>query len=446
MMNSMADTAPFEKPRKEQDASSVAQPAHPAMSELSEDEEPDEEAALLHDYGSTDYHSSILCRWDAFRMTTKTVWVNPQLWWMIFRLTVVAMLSTLPIMMLKNPEALSVRQFVQVSKILNVFVGLLLGFFLTSSMNRWYTALSSFLGLLDSIRNIQLQMIAFGVPEREMCVVLRYAYVSAWLLYESLMLDTKRLSTKHTMEEEAEAMWQRLMGKRALITRGEYATSLLTAEEVRILRKTHDPPCRVWVWVSALIGRLAQDGWIPGMNSPTYGRVMNLVQACNASIQQVRASIAVQSPLAYTQCLAVLVHVNNIMNAVTLGLVVSIAALTFMRFEHEPATAPNAQAHHLKVVKDMQELFIICLYCTIGPLLYQALLIIAMQLAQPFDAGAKETRMPMDRYMEQLEADLCDSRYLVDNLHFEQPHWKAPDPAANPPSQPAGRSRRASVF
>merc|ERR1719198_2628248 len=125
------------------------------------------------------------------------------------------------------------------------------------------------------------------------------------------------------------------------------------------------------------------------------------------------------------------------MNAVTLGLVVSIAALTFMRFEHEPATAPNAQAHHLKVVKDMQELFIICLYCTIGPLLYQALLIIAMQLAQPFDAGAKETRMPMDRYMEQLEADLCDSRYLVDNLHFEQPHWKVPDPSANALLQPA---------
>merc|ERR1719359_2510134 len=77
----------------------------------------------------------------------------------------------------------------------------------------------------------------------------------------------------------------------------------------------------MWIWVASLVGRLAQDGWLPPMQSPTYGFIMSLVQDAHLAIRSVRQSILVQAPFIYVHMLASLVHVNNIANAVSFGIV-----------------------------------------------------------------------------------------------------------------------------
>merc|ERR1719171_1615480 len=123
---------------------------------------------------------------------------------------------------------------------------------------------------------------------------------------------------------------------------------LLTPQEVSVLRLTRDPPGMMWMWVAALVGRLAQDGWIPGMPTPTYGRIMNLCQNAHGGIRQVRAAISVQAPLTYTHMLATLVHINNLLNALTFGLVSGVAV----------GTALQAHDMHLYTNRDasMQEM------------------------------------------------------------------------------------------
>merc|ERR1719189_1131723 len=69
---------------------------------------------------------------------------------------------------------------------LNVFVGLLLGFFLSSSMNRWYGCINAFLELLDAVRSMQMQMTALGVSQERQSTLSRYGVLSAWLLHLSL--------------------------------------------------------------------------------------------------------------------------------------------------------------------------------------------------------------------------------------------------------------------
>merc|ERR1719395_459877 len=102
----------------------------------------------------------------------------------MFRLSaVVLVVCILTILAVPNPERMKVTKFTEVSKFLNVVVGLLLGFFMSSSMNRWHTCVAGFLELLDSIRNLQMQFVALGVPEEETCLCLRYSFASAWLLY-----------------------------------------------------------------------------------------------------------------------------------------------------------------------------------------------------------------------------------------------------------------------
>merc|ERR1719162_2094072 len=89
-----------------------------------------------------------------------------------------------------HPEWLKLSKFTDVSKFLNVVVGLLLGFFITSSVSRWHTCVDGFLELLDAIRNLQMQFTALGVPEKETNLCMRYCLASAWLLYGQLLLES----------------------------------------------------------------------------------------------------------------------------------------------------------------------------------------------------------------------------------------------------------------
>merc|ERR1719426_288554 len=283
-------------------------------------------------HGITDtmmYRTRALTTWEAFAIQKMTIWSNPDLWKMMLKLTgVAAAVCVITILVVPNPGAMKVAKFTSVSKFLNVVVGLLLGFFLSSSMTRWYTCVNGFLELLDAIRNLQMQLVALGVPEMETILCLRYAFVSAWLLYGQLLLETKSLVAVEGGEKELHSdrnqMWRKLCTKIAHIDKKD-KTTLLKESEAEVLRMTRDPPGIMWMWVAALIGRLSQDGWIPPMASPTYGRIMNLCQSAHGGIRQVRAAISVQAPLTYTHMLATLVHINNLLNAATFGVVSGVA-------------------------------------------------------------------------------------------------------------------------
>merc|ERR1719174_2602686 len=130
------------------------------------------------------------------------------------RLLGVAMLvCVLTVAAVPNPEAMKVAKFTQVSKFLNVVVGLLLGFFLSSSMNRWYSCVNGFLELLDSIRNLQMQFVALGVPEEQSNQVLRFGFASAWLLYGQLLLEASKLSSAEVQAAQRDLFWSSLREK-----------------------------------------------------------------------------------------------------------------------------------------------------------------------------------------------------------------------------------------
>jgi len=382
-------------------------------------------------HGITDtmmYQTKSLTTWEAFSIRYTTVWCSPELWKMMGCLTIVAVCtSAITVLVVPNPGAMKVAKFTSVSKFLNVVVGLLLGFFLSSSMNRWYTCVNGFLELLDAIRNMQMQLVALGVPEKETILCLRYGFASAWLLYCQLLIEAKHQTESRSKGKDRDDMWEKLSKKTFELDRTSN-TMLLEKHEEKILRLTRDPPGMMWMWVAALIGRLAQDGWIPPMASPTYGRVMNLCQSAHGGIRQVRASISVQAPLTYTHMLATLVHINNILNALTFGVVSGVAI----------GTALVAGGHHFythhdasnrQATQDWQNMAVTFLYCFFGPLLYQALLLIAMHLAQPFDSI--EARIPLDRLLHQLEVDMCNGRDVIEHMDFEKPCFKQPPKPAS---------------
>merc|ERR1719424_2643091 len=170
------------------------------------------------------------------------------------------------------------------------------------------------------------------------------------------------------------------------------------------------------------------------MNSPTYGRIMNICQNAHAAIREVKLSITVQAPLTYCHSLAMLVQINNILSAVTMGIVSGLAVGTallardihfhkFLPFGH-----PEHDASLRESDQDWQNLAITGIYCFFGPVLYQGLLMISMFLAQPFQAPDAE--IPMRSLLYKVEVDLCDSRESVKTMGFKMPFFKAPPPVS----------------
>jgi hypothetical protein len=376
-----------------------------------------DETEELHKEGITDtmcYSTERLTSWEAFSVTYTTIWVSKELWGMMFRLMcVVFVVMSITLLIVRNPEAQEVSKFTQVSKFLNVVCGLLLGFFLASSMNRWYACVNGFLELLDAIRNLQMQFTALGVGEEQTNLCMRYGYASAWLLYGCLLLETKRGSL-----EEREKMWAAMALKKAPLGHGVEKSKdrLLADSEIDFLKTTRDPPGIMFMWIAALIGSLAQEGWIPGMPTPTYGRIMNLCQDGHAGIRQVRASVSVQAPLNYCHMLATLVHLNNLLNAITLGIVAGLCTGTIL-VAHGLHFHPSLRSQDKmmrQTEKDLQNLVVTIFYCTLGPVLYQALLTIAMHLAQPFNA--EDARIPLHRLLHQLEVDMINGRAAKANM------------------------------
>merc|ERR1740121_2503724 len=208
----------------------------------------------------------------------------------------------------------------------------------------------------------------------------------------------------------------------------------LTKVEADILQTCEDPAEHVWIWVASLVGRMSQDGWIPPMASPTYGRIMNLVQAAHSGIRTVKLAIIVQAPFNYVHMLATVVHLNNIFNAISFGMVTGSTIGTMLQYSGRGLTYERNTIKHGDIISDLENLVISFVISLVGPFLYQVLLEVSLHIAQPF--SCVEDQIPTERLLDGLQRGLSDAA----RIGAAPPSWEAPclkAPAAPKAAAPA---------
>jgi len=369
------------------------------FSSASKKEGPDE----LNEWDSTQYDITKITSWRAFSMVKGCAWDSSVLWGCIglgVLLAIAVAIGTcfLPAAALVDPEKLA-----KLGTFLNVFVGLLLGFFLSSSMNRWYGCVSAFLELLDAVRSMQMQMTALGVSQERSATLSRYGILSAWLLHLSLnlSLDSDDGEVCDEEQDSIDKVWQKLEQFRPHLVLPQEKTKLMEHKESYAL---------LWTWVASLIGRMSQDGEIPPMASPTYGRILNIVQEAYGSIRNVRALQMIKAPFIYIHTLAILVHVNNILNAISFGIVLGITlGGTFMADTRKTSLANM----HLSLL--MQFCF-----SMVAPILYLALLDVSVCISQPFTYH--DAKIPAIKFIRCLEVDIQKAASMGNS----PPLWEKP--------------------
>jgi len=360
------------------------------------------------EWDSTTYDITKLTTWAAFGMATGGAWDKVGLWRCFGLATSLSCSVAIVIVFIPRSSHVAPEKMQKLGTFLNVFVGLLLGFFLSSSMNRWYSCVNAFLELLDAVRSMQMQMTALGVSQERTNLLSRYGLLSAWLLHLSLNMnvnDGMHDETAETQDSSAntKSLWQSLEANRP---------GLVLPKEKELLMQHSESYALLWTWVASLIGRMAQNGEIPPMPSPTYGRIVNIVQEAFGSIRDVRALRLIKAPFIYAHTLAVLVHVNNILNAIGFGLVLGLALLQVLG---------NGKVYNSTSWANICcSLFMQFCFSVLAPLLYLALLEVAVCIAQPFKY--QSAKIPALKLLRGLEEDLKKAATMGDN----PPHWDKP--------------------
>mmetsp|Transcript_101653 Transcript_101653/g.201885 ORF Transcript_101653/g.201885 Transcript_101653/m.201885 type:complete len:412 (-) Transcript_101653:106-1341(-) len=292
---------------------------------------------------------------------------------------------------------------------LNVFVGFLLGFFLRSSMTRWHECVHAFMDLLEAIRCMHMQMCALGVDADRVELLNRYGLLSAWLLHLSLNSDSHKNPTRQDSlladAAQKEALWGLL---------NKYRPHLAQPAEKELLFPYNDCYSLLWTWAASLIGRMAQDGEIPPMASPTYGRIINIIEVAYGSIRDVKIMRKVKAPFIYTHTLACLVHFNTLINSWSFGIILGMT-LQVALGKHDGSL--QEEFPHLVVSLFMQ----LCI-SMVAPWMYLTVLEVCVCVSQPFTF--LDTKIPGLHLIENLEDDLANASVMVANTKWMKPRFQ----------------------
>jgi len=386
-------------------------------------EEGETENALEEPDDSMSYDARKLLTFDVLTSLSGTVWTKASLWKMMgFLICVSSLVACTVALVVKHPGRIDTSKFAKISGFLSVIVGLLLGFFLSSSVARWYNCTNGFLMLFDAIRGLQMQLSALGVPKTRIDLCMRYCIVSANCLNIDLCCQAMPAEQRADFKSKK---WEKMLTKEKdssqVYKKPTQSLAQIYQKEKEIMDTLEDPSQTLWVWVTSLITRMSADGEIPPMPTPTYGRIIALAEKAYNGIREVRASVCVQPPYVYVQMMAMLVNVNNLINAISFGMTLGIALIVIKQ-------------NGLKAgAKGLQDLLISFILSLVGPFLYQALLEVAVCIAQPFAGASDEEdvstagRIPTEKLLFQLEKDIRDADFMSTNLPcWKQPQFKAP--------------------
>jgi len=367
------------------------------------------------EWDSTSYDITKLPSWLAFTMIKGSAFENYSVWINATRSFAIAMVVALATYFTPYANVIDSHRLLRLGTFLTIFVGFLLGFYMSSSMTRWYGCTVAFMELLDAVRKMQMQMTALGVAKDLQDTLNRYGLLSAWLLNLHLNMHAVQNPGSGAGEvvdvnskEHIDTLWKHL---------DEVRPDIVRPHEKKMLMEYPQPYALIWTWVASLIGRMARDGDIPPMASPTYGRILDIVQQAYSSLRAARAPFLIRAPFVYIHTLSILVHANNLLNAIVFGVQLGLTIPYLNRTRHQ---LEDMHLSEVRLPDTCADLFVAFCLNMIAPILYLTLLDTATCMAQPF--AFQDAKIPFQRFIKVLEDDLKSADSLAD----EPPLWDKP--------------------
>jgi len=340
------------------------------------------------------YNPEVLSSFRVFMMAQGTIFLSGRIWCLVITLVATAIsIMCMVMVFVPSPKKLSTERFQQISDFLKVFIAFMLGLFMSNALNRWWNITMKVTEIMLSIKKMVYCLNAVGAPAGPRDEIKR-------LCLQALYLWICEVHTFWLKDEDAEEEWEEVFEKlyhKGLIKQHEHEFLLqMPAVHGKCLRATS-----VFTWVGWRIKDVVASHKIP---PPIHARLMVMANDADDKINLSKVFSQVQMPFMYTHMLALLVHVNNILVAITCGLTMGAAAGEIYQRHKQPGSGGVPPRD---IYTAVQTLGVQMLIMVLNPLLYQAFLQIAATLCYPFgDHGESWARLPLQRCLNELEEHL----------------------------------------
>merc|ERR1719198_40077 len=159
----------------------------------------------------------------------------------------------------------------------------------------------------------------------------------------------------------------------------------------------------VWTWIGDSMGQVRS---VPQVTPPMYVRLLFLCQDCLTQVEELKTNLTVQMPFTYAHMLASLVHMSNILLAISCGLAFGSAVAEVM--ERHQQLGSGLTIANTRIIGEMYEaaqvMSMQVLMVLVHPLLYQSFLVIAHALCYPY--GDDICHMPTETFIHHLHHEL----------------------------------------
>eukprot|EP00928_Gymnodinium_smaydae_P027084 TRINITY_DN21064_c0_g2_i2.p1 TRINITY_DN21064_c0_g2~~TRINITY_DN21064_c0_g2_i2.p1 ORF type:complete len:440 (-),score=95.51 TRINITY_DN21064_c0_g2_i2:111-1430(-) len=372
--------------------------------------------------GSSNYNMQTLKTWSVFLSIAGTVFDNKGLWRTLSRLlTLTLVVAIFGYAALPDPLLLDVTKFAGITAVLSLFVSLMLSFFLSCSVSRWLHCTEGFEDVFVNVRVLALELMSLGVARPKVETVVRYAIVAVHFLVCDL---EHHGDSPEDRKMAVDRLCQSLLSKdgHGSLEKSSSRLVCLFPEELELLRdEPGDLSNLLWAWISSLLARLATDGEIPSVATPTYNKVMGIAQAALKGMRQVRNSVLVQMPYVYLHLLAVLVHINSMCLAINFGLSLGVIFHSITLYVHHYYGSHEPPANGIvpePLTTQIQSLIVESFKGVMGPLLYQAFFDIGISISSPFRES--QAAIPVSRLMDGFDVEFRGTARLFES----PPFWK----------------------
>lgn len=341
-------------------------------------------------HGLATYDPHLLGTWQAFVTTRGTVFSDPVIWWTVLKLSGVALAAgVLLFLLVPQPQKLDTTKFHDAVNFIKVFIAFMLGLFLNACLARWYSILQALTDLFLAVKKVTWTLNSCGVDVEDRLRIQKLMVLSCYLLEGevSKQWESDRSMLKHHWESTCALCVQQ---------------GVLTSAQRQMLEKEvqfHNRSLAVWSWVGTLMRKVKG----PGISPPMVSRIFQDSAEAIDAMKKIKTFSTLQLPFMYTHMLACLVQVNNILLSIASGLscAVSVSAIVHYSQLYWRTGGPG----HMSQIYTSSQTLVVTLCClVIEPMLYQAFLIIASTLADPFTHD--KYGLPMLEYIHDLTTQL----------------------------------------
>jgi len=330
------------------------------------------------------YNNDNLLEWRSVAQYTGSVFCD----WRVLRTVLQVVLLAIAVAMLQvflvpHSHQFQTDRFQDFFKFVRVFIAFMLGLFLNSSFQRWWSTVTSFKKFLVSIKQLVYTLHTIGVRVEQTKKVERLCIAACYILDEDMHAAAMNITRVGSDRWTKKLNW---MEEKGFLQRSEKQELELRQLELGQLG-LHSQV--IWSWIGEVITQVKQE---PQLTPPMYVKLIVLCHTCIACIEDLQTNLMVQVPFSYSHMLATLVHVVNIFFAVATGLTIGC--------EVAEAREKGWSGDFENIEASAMQLFTL----VAQPMLYQAVLVIAEANVQPY--GDEIRHMPTDTYIRQMLDEL----------------------------------------